>query len=163
MKTHEEKAHQALTQAPGSVRIGAKTYRAKPATLATIIEVGAIASKIPASTLQAPTDTGEGVFTYLLTNARHTATATDIITALIVGATPPDAPYFARKLNAWRRRRVRRYLSTTLTPKTAYDALTELIPLIEIDYFFGLTAFLSQLNLIPANGEAVTTTQHPGA
>lgn len=154
--TPEQEAQATITQQPKQVQIGSKSYTAHPATLATIMEVGAIASQIPTDALTAPTDDA-GVLAYLLHNAPHSDRATDIITSLIVGAIPQDSPIFVRIWHKHKRKRVRRHLAQHLTPRTAYEAITALLPLIEIEHFFGLTAFLSQLNLIPASREAVTT------
>lgn len=156
MKTTETQAKETLLEEPHAIKIGPHTYHAKPATLATIIEVGALCSRIPSDQLLPQEGDAQSVLAHLLHTAQHTAVAGDIIAALIVGAVPAEAHPTTRILNKWRRQRLKRAIAPHLTPSTTYKALEELIPLFEIDHFFALTAFLSQLNLIPATGEAET-------
>lgn len=160
--TTEQKAANAITQTPKEVTICGTAYQVKPATFATLIEVGAIASTLP-KTLQGSDGTA---IAFMLHSAKEVSKVAGIIATLVVGVEPQKAKrtlipkWVQNRLQTKNRRRIEELthqLQRKLTPATAYEAITELLPLLEIEHFFGLTTFLNQMNLMPA-GEVVETT-----
>lgn len=159
--TTEQRATDTLLEAPRTITIGSHTYTTHPATLATIIKVSGIASQIPTDTLDLTTT--DNAIATLLHHAPHTIHAPHIIATLIAGTHSPTAKWHTRLLYKWRYQRILRQITPHLTPATTYKALTELLPLLEIDHFFALTAFLTHLNMIPRGAEPIETETTHGA
>lgn len=166
--TPEEKATKTINEELKSVTIGGTTYTAKPATLATLIEVGAIASTIPTDDEQGGEETA---IAYTLRNAREASKVTSIIATLIIGIEPQRErkglkgiliPRRLRNAKETKNRRqikeLTHQLNKKLTPSTAYKALIDLLPLMEIEHFFALSTFLHQMNTIPARKVEEETT-----
>lgn len=159
--TTEQKAAKAITQTPKEVTICGATYQVKPATFATLIEVGAIASTLPKD-LQESDGTA---IAFMLQNAREVSKVASIIATLVIGVEPQRAKrilipkWVQNHLQTKNRKQIEELtheLQRKLTPATAYEAITELLPLLEIEHFFGLTTFLNQMNVMPAR-EVVET------
>lgn len=160
--TTEQKAANAITQTPKEVTVCGTTYHVKPATFATLIEVGAIASTLPKD-LQESDGTA---IAFMLQNAKEVSKVASIIATLVIGVEPQRAKralipkWVQNRLQTKNRKQIEELtyeLKRKLTPATAYEAITELLPLLEIEHFFGLTTFLNQMNLMPAR-EVVETT-----
>ena len=157
-RTIEQRTADAVLQASGSVRIGGKTYEIAPPTLATLIMVSALTSKLPQ---QKPDQ--EKAVQYALAVAKDCAVIGDIAAALILGAKR------IKKRRLWGllpnpdlRRLSRRILEDAGIQETA-AAIFEMLAQMQIGDFFALTASLIEVNLLRQTREAVETTTASGA
>lgn len=160
----EAEAADTLLERDVEVTIAGRRYTARPATFATLLEVGAVTATLPAERLtaafaDATSDRPRHVIGSLLETAPEIAKVSRILATLIVGAEPPGAGLRGWR-NRRRRRRLERRFARELTPGDAYAAIVRLTELLRVDRFFLLTAFLLQMTGI--GGEAVRETT-PGA
>lgn len=143
METTEQKTAKTVLEEPVSIEIGGRTYRVPQPTTATLILVSANISRMPRIAMDEPSK----VMTTTLHVAKDCAPLGDILAILIVGARGLRG---SGVLGWWKRRRIKRLAARLLeeaTPKELATATYQLLSRTQIADFFGLTAFLSEVNL----------------
>lgn len=155
-ETLESKVANVLLQKETEIQIGKKTYKAAPPTLATLIAVSELISKLPHYHLD-----GENVVTESLHIAKDCKVIGDIIAVLILGAKPPTPRTF---LLRWLRRekqdqqRLATEILHELSPTQLHSTMAALLNSLNIADFFALTTFLLDINLTKKKVDATETT-----
>ena len=169
-KTLEQRAAETLLQKGKDVTIGGKTYRIAPPSIATLILVSEAISHLPA----VKTDT-EQVTEEVLARAGGSAPIGDALAVFILGAKRIRAQEEQREREAaprhrwWQRRKTvapaeseREALARTileeLTPRETFTLFASVLREMQLTDFFGLTTFLSDVNLLRATREVVPPT-----
>lgn len=167
-KTLEQRAAETLLQKGKDVTIGGKTYRIAPPSIATLILVSEAISHLPA----VKTDT-EQVTEEVLARAGGSAPIGDALAAFILGAKrireqEEEAAAFRRRW--WQRRKravapamsereaLARTILEELTPRETFALFASVLREMQLTDFFGLTTFLSDVNLLRATREVVPPT-----
>lgn len=143
METTEQKTARTVLEEPVSIAIAGRRYSVPQPTCATLILVSANISRMPRIGMDEP---GK-VMTSTLHVAKDCAPLGDILAILIVGA---KGLRDKGVVGWWKRRRVKRLAARLLeeaTPKELTAATYQLLSRAQIADFFGLTAFLSEVNL----------------
>ncbi len=149
-QTIEARAAQTILQTPVEVSVGGKTYTAAPPSVATII----LASQYTA-TLPRMEFSKERVLEDTLRNAKDCEGVSAVVATLLLGAKRINAD-IARRRHWWRRlllprlpllQRTAKELAEGLTPKELHRLAGELLAGMEVADFFGLTTFLTEINM----------------
>lgn len=172
-KTLEQRAAETLLQKGKDVTIGGKTYRIAPPSIATLILVSEAISHLPA----VKTDT-EQVTEEVLARAGGSAPIGDALAVFILGAKRIRAQEEQRQREQaaaprrrwWQRRRkvsapaesereaLARTILEELTPRETFALFASVLREMQLTDFFGLTTFLSDVNLLRATREVVPPT-----
>ena len=162
-KTIEQKVAETVLEKPFEVKVGAKTYQVAPASTATLILVSEVISQLPKVTL----DT-ERVIEETLSNAKDCRVLGDIAAILILGAKniteKRTAPQIREKRYLWglirrpymdeieviidKKAELARELLEEVTPRQLNMIVSDILAKMQIADFFGLTTFLTELNLL---------------
>lgn len=165
-KTIEERTAEVLLQKPRVVTIGDKTYVVQPPTLATLIRVSEVISRLPAIRLDK-----DRIVEDSLAVAKDTHGIGLIAAILILGARKADERFvnYKRRCRGWLRpkkiisERTRAEtlgdeIENSLSPSAIKDLMAELLGHLQLADFFGLTTFLTEINLTrPTKVESETT------
>ena len=147
-ETLESKVANVLLQKETEIQIGKKTYKAAPPTLATLIAVSELISKLPHYHID-----GENVVAESLHIAKDCK--------VIVGAKPPTPRTL---LSRWfgREKQDLQKLATEilheLSPTQLHSTMASLLSSLNIADFFALTTFLLDINLTKRKVDATETT-----
>ena len=161
-KTIEQRTAEAVLQKPKEVTIRGRKYTIAPPSIATLILASEAVSKLPALKL----DT-ESVVEEVLRNARDCEAIGELVAVLLLGAKRirEGAEPTPRKHSAlfglikWEasdhrdtplageKEALARELLEDLTPREMYTLLTEALVEMQLQDFFGLTTFLTEINL----------------
>lgn len=141
----------AVLQTEKDVVIGARTYRVAPPTTATLIMVSRLIPQLPAEEPD-----GDNVLAWVLGNARHYGMIGDILAVLVLGAKRcrEGGGKSLRWLKKGRKRHITEqeelaeYILEETSPSEQVALMTELIGRMQVASFFGLTTFLSGLNIL---------------
>ena len=137
------------------VQVGSKTYEVAPPTIATLILASEAVSRIPKFTLDP-----EKLVQECFCIARHTRFLGEIAAILILGAQrselrvkPAQRGVFSRLRALFSRRRTQKEQLTdeillNLSPKKLFEVITQVLTTLELSDFFGLTTFLTEINLL---------------
>lgn len=164
-KTIEQKTAGAILEKTVEITIGSKAYQAAPPSTATLILVSEAVSRLPKIIL----DT-EKVVEETLSVAKECRILGEIVAILILGArninARKKAPQIKEKRYLWGLIKVKRTVAIeekdilarealeTMTPRELNTAVTRLLSEMQIADFFGLTTFLTEINLLhPRNVE----------
>lgn len=138
-----------------TVQVGSKTYEVAPPTIATLILASEAVSRIPKFTLDP-----EKLVQECFCIARHTRFLGEIAAILILGAQrselrvkPAQRGVFSRLRALFSRRRTQKEQLTdeillNLSPKKLFEVITQVLTTLELSDFFGLTTFLTEINLL---------------
>lgn len=137
------------------VQVGSKTYEVAPPTIATLILASEAVSRIPKFTLDP-----EKLVQECFCIARHTRFLGEIAAVLILGAQrselrvkPAQRGLFSRLRALFSRRRTQKDQLTdeillNLSPKELFKVISQIMSTLELSDFFGLTTFLTEINLL---------------
>lgn len=137
------------------VQVGSKTYEVAPPTIATLILASEAVSRIPKFTLDP-----EKLVQECFCIARHTRFLGEIAAVLILGAQrselrvkPAQRGFFSRLRALFSRRRTQKDQLTdeillNLSPKELFKVISQIMSTLELSDFFGLTTFLTEINLL---------------
>lgn len=158
-KTIEQKTAGAILEKPVEITIGNKTYQAAPPSTATLILVSEAVSRLPKLTLDA-----EKVVEETLSVAKECRVLGEIVATLVLGAknikTGKKIPQIKEKHYLWGLFKVKRTVEVEekdiladkaleeLSPRELNAAVTRLLSEMQIADFFGLTTFLTEINLL---------------
>lgn len=146
--TIEQTAGDTILQQTDKVRVGGKTYRIAPPSIATLVLVSQHISRLPRVSLNDGDIVSES-----LSIASDCKAIGDIIATLIIGAKRRF-----RVLFHYRRRRLARRLMHQCTPTELHALTVRLLKTMQIGDFFALTTFLLEINLLrPTKVENETT------
>lgn len=170
-ETQEQRVADAVLQAPVEVKVGATTYKVAPPTLATLIRVSEIVSRLP----RLPEVENGDLITSALSYASECGSLGLLAATLILGAREAKAPavseppssLFSRVLRLVRRERtpkstrvevLAREILETMSPVELQAVVAGVLKQMEIANFFALTTFLNAVNLLrPTKVENETT------
>nr|DAO98933.1 MAG TPA: hypothetical protein [Caudoviricetes sp.] len=170
-ETQEQRVADAVLQAPIEVKVGATTYKVAPPTLATLIRVSEIVSRLP----RLPEVENGDLITSALSYASECGSLGLLAATLILGAREAKAPavseppssLFSRVLRLVRRERtpkstrgevLAREILETMSPVELQAVVAGVLKQMEIANFFALTTFLNAVNLLrPTKVENETT------
>lgn len=159
--TTEERVAQTILQQPTIIKVGSKEYAVAPPSTATLILVSATASTLPSIALDE-----EKLVETSLHIAKDCAAIGDILAILILGAKHVNDivtrteerkvkrlwGLFSRKMlvevKESKREQLSRELLEELSPRKLQALLAQLLSIMEIGDFFGLTTFLLEVNTI---------------
>lgn len=172
-KTIEEKVADTILQKEVEVTVGSKKYKAAPASTATLILASEAVSRLPEINLDP-----EKVVEESLSVARECRPLGDIAAILILGAKNLTETVKARqtveKRRLWglvkwteevevervidRKAELAKQILEDLSPRALNLLVAQLLQKMELGDFFGLTTFLTEINLMrPTKVETKTT------
>lgn len=131
-----------------TVQVGSKTYEVAPPTIATLILASEAVSRIPKFTLDP-----EKLVQECFCIARHTRFLGEIAAILILGAQRSELRVKPAQRGVFSRRRTQKEQLTdeillNLSPKKLFEVITQVLTTLELSDFFGLTTFLTEINLL---------------
>ena len=153
-KTIEQKTAAAILEKPVEIVIGGKTYQAAPPSTATLILVSEAVSQLPKIALDA-----EKIVEETLSVAKDCRILGEIVAILILGAKniteTKKTPQIKEKRYLWglirvinRKEALAREVLEELSPRELNNTVTSLLSSMNIADFFGLTTFLTEVNLL---------------
>lgn len=162
-KTIEQKVSETILQQPEEITVGEKKYKAAPPSIATLILVSEAVSRLP----QLKLDT-EKVVEESLSVAKDCRALGDIIAILILGAKHLTETVKHREIKEKRylcgllRRKhevevevtidrkaeLAKEILENISPTNLYILFATLLQKMQIQDFFGLTTFLTEINLL---------------
>lgn len=147
--TIEGKTAQTILQQPTVVTVGGRQYKVAPPSTATLILASEAIAELPPVTMEA-----ENVVNEALYYAKYCRPIGDIVAILILGAREANKPSETEGRKwSWRRKGAETKRETLarelleLSPRDLQSLLAEVMQLMEIGDFFGVTAFLAAINL----------------
>lgn len=159
-KTIEQQVAQTVLQQPKEIKIGDKTYKVAPPSLATLILVSEAVSHLPHIKLD-----DKRVMQEVLSVAKDCRELGDIAAILIIGAKHINdevkRQQTKRKRLLWglfsktrtetiietRKEALCRELLEDIKPSELHNIIAEILLQMEVGDFFGLTTFLTEVNL----------------
>lgn len=155
-KTIEQKAAQTILQEPEVVSIGGKTYNVAPPSVATLILVSAGISRLPHIRLDE-----KRVAEEVLSVAKDCRELGNIAATLILGAKQVNEIVEKRrglwgflgtrrtvKRRETKMERLSRELLEETSPRDLHNMIAQLLMKMQVSDFFGLTTFLTGINLM---------------
>lgn len=157
----ESKVARTILQEPEEITIGGKTYTIAPPSVATLILASEAVSGLPHVHLDE-----EKVVEETLSIAKDCRKLGDLMAILILGAKHINDPVERRKsqkerrmwglfhttrsitINETAREVLSRELLENASPRELHNALAQLVKKIQVGDFFGLTTFLTEINLM---------------
>ena len=141
-KTIEQKVAESILQQPEIIEIGGKRYTvAKPST-ATLIMASAAISKLPRFVLKEKTMVSD-----VLREAKDADGIGEVIAIMIVGTRYMHRFFFVRWFKMWRIRRLKWRLLEEHGNGELQRLAYQLFSKMEVGDFFGLIAFLGEVNM----------------
>ena len=133
--TAEERVADTLLQAPAEVALGGRTFRVAPPSVATLVLLSAVVSRLPRSV--------------------GGAAVGRAVAVLRLGAVGD------RRRRRWRRategERLGRWLLERVPPRELFNAFARLVWGMQVADFFAFTAFLQEANMLRGKAERGTT------
>lgn len=162
-KSIEQTVAETVLEKPFEVKVGKKIYQVAPASTATLILVSEAISQLPHISLDA-----EKIVEETLSVAKDCRFLGDIAAILILGAKSITetikSPQIKKKRYLWglitftreevvevtvdKQAELARELLENTTPKELNSIISEILSRMQIADFFGLTTFLTELNLL---------------
>ena len=166
METIESLIADTILENPITVKVGKRTYKVAPPTVATLIEASkyiALLPELPTTEVQ-----DKDVIGFSLAYARDTAVLSDLTAVLMLGCKVAQEPIkITADAKSWRNNRFFRLfgkkkaevfitrreqlaevLLNTLSSKDLLNLLTQLISRQEVGFFFNTITFLGTANLL---------------
>ena len=160
-KPIEQNTAETLLQQPEGVEIGGKTYMIAPPSIATLILASRFIVELPHVRLEQ-----DRILEHSLAIAKDCAAIGDIAAVLILGArrsqerVPSQHPPRRKRFRAFwrkdndaaaasitRRELLARELMEKLTPQQMHELIGKILLKMQVGDFFGLTTFLTEINL----------------
>lgn len=159
-QTIEAKTAQTVLQEPKEIKIGEKIYSVAPPSLGTLILVSEAVSRLPQIRLDE-----KKVMQESLSIAKDCRELAEIAAILIIGAKhingKVERRHTARKKLLWglfsksrtetiienRKEALTRELLEEVTPRELHNIIAQILLQMEVGDFFGLTTFLTEINL----------------
>jgi hypothetical protein len=165
MPTVEQKTSGTILEKPKDVVIGGVTYQVAPPSTATLILVSELVSTLPK--LEVELDKND-ILSETLRHAKDCNGIGEVVATLIIGAKviknwKPNLKGKIKLMISNKSEKSIFYdplvksLLEDLSPTALYHLAEELLDRMETGAFFGLTAFLLEINLTKTTREAVTT------
>lgn len=162
-KTIEQSVSETILEQPFEVKVGEKTYQVAPPSTATIILASEIISKLPSEKLDS-----EMIVEETLSIARYCRELGDMAAVLILGAKNitevKKTPKIKEKRYLWglikvryteieeeiidKKAKLAKELLEEISPKELNLIVSQILSRMNIADFFGLTTFLTELNLL---------------
>lgn len=160
-QTIESKAAGTILQKPEEIKIGDKTYTIAPPSVATLIHISESVSRLPRLHLDK-----DKVMEEALAIAKDCKELGDIAAVLILGAKHIDdtveTRHTEKKRHLWglfstshtvvrlesKKEQLKRELLEDVTPRDLYDIIVQTLSKMQVGDFFGLTTFLTEINLM---------------
>lgn len=157
----ETKTADAILQKPFSLQIGQRSYEVAPPSVATIIELSEAVSRLPHTTLRT-----DRIVEECLSVAKECRPLGEIAAILILGAKgcypKTETVLKSGRRYLWGLIDTRKYEKVTTypmrdlakeiledcTPSQLLGAIQHILGKLELSDFFGITTFLSEINLI---------------
>lgn len=171
METTETKTAKTILQEPEVVHIGSKTYTVAPPSIATLILVSEAVSRLPHEALDK-----DKVIEETLSVAKHCRELGDVAAILILGAKhihdKTERQEKRKKRHLWglfhttktvtvvesAKDKLARELLEDATPRDLHNGIAQMLLQMQVGDFFGLTTFLTEINLIrPTKVETAPT------
>lgn len=141
-KTIEQKTAETVLQTPEKVTIGGRKYTvAKPST-ATLIMASAAISKLPQFELKK-----EAMVSDVLRVAKDAEGVGDVVAIMMVGAKGLNSIGPRRWMKLWRLRKMKRIVLEEAGADELQKLAYQLFSKMHVGDFFGLIAFLSEVNM----------------
>ena len=148
--TAEERVADTLLQAPAVVALGGRTFRVAPPSVATLVLLSAVVSRLPRFE-------GDGG---LPAGATEAARGERMLLLAIARAEGCEAVGYRRR-RRWRRategERLGRWLLERVPPRELFNAFARLVWGMQVADFFAFTAFLQEANMLRGKAERGTT------
>lgn len=148
--TVEQKTASTILQAPVEVVLGGKTYKVAPPSIATLILASEIVSQLPQIKLNP-----EKVIEESLAVAKDFSLLGDIAAVFILGARKANEKVKRTIIQRILRRpqetaliSLSRELLHNATPRELHAAIAQILMKMQLGDFFGLTTFLTEINLL---------------
>lgn len=160
-KTTEQKVAQTILQQPEEITIGDKTYTLAPPSTATLILVSGAVSRLPHIELDE-----KRIMEETLSIAKDCQELGEIAATLIIGAKhindTVESRHIEKKRRFWglfstkhevikvetKKDRLSRELMEELTPRDLHNLIAKALLKMQVADFFGLTTFLTGINLM---------------
>lgn len=142
MKTIESKTAETVLQSKQKISISGKEYEIASPTLAVMIEVSKLISKLPILNDDEKADSLQKALAYGV-NGDLLA---DIIALLIVGYKKGN--YISNKYNLYKRKKLSIIISNTFSNKDVLETTAKLLEDLEVGFFLSTTIFLNGVNLL---------------
>lgn len=154
-KTIEQKVAETILQKATEVKVGDKTYNVAPPTTATLILVSEAVSQLPHLRLDDKNIVGE-----VLSIAKDCRVLGDVAAILILGAKGLTETVTRRKRALLpfnrgivtetidRKAELSRELLENYSPSALHNLIASLLSGMDLGDFFGLTTFLTEVNLL---------------
>ena len=160
-KTIEEQAAQTILQEPEEITVGGKNYTMAPPSVATLILVSALVSRLPHLHLN-----DKKVIEETLAVAKDCQVLGDIAATLILGAKHvndiEETRHKRKRRHLWglfcttettittetKKERLSRELLEDTTPRELHNIIAQSLLKMQVGDFFGLTTFLTEINLM---------------
>ncbi|MCC8154804.1 MAG: hypothetical protein LIP01_11765 [Tannerellaceae bacterium] len=158
METTESEVAGAILEKDKIVKVGGKEYEVAPPSIATLILVSELASQMPALR---PVKTEEDILNETLRIAKDCRMLGEIPAVLILGAKGLQEEitktwFFGlirRKKIVDKKKELAEHLLKNLTPKEIAKLTVEVLRLMHVHHFFGLSTSLSEINLLKPTKE----------
>lgn len=154
-KTIEQKVAETILQKATEVKVGDKTYSVAPPTTATLILVSEAVSQLPHLKLDEKNIVGE-----VLSVAKDCRVLGDVAAILILGAKGLTETVTRRRHVFWpfnrievtetidRKAELSREILDNCSPSELHNIIANLLGGLDLGDFFGLTTFLTEVNLL---------------
>ena len=158
--TAEERVADTLLQAPAVVALGGRTFRVAPPSVATLVLLSAVVSRLPrfegdgglpAGATEAAR--GERMLLLAIARAEGCEAVGRAVAVLLLGAVG------YRRRRRWRRATEgeRLWLLERVPPRELFNAFARLVWGMQVADFFAFTAFLQEANMLRGKAERGTT------
>lgn len=160
-QTIEKRAAETILHQSEEILIGDRTYTVAPPSIATLILVSEAVSQLPHVNLD-----NDKVVQETLSIAKNCKALGDIAATLIIGAKhikdTVETRVTRKKRHLWglfstthtenivetKKEQLSRELLTDVTPRDLHNAIGQALAKMQIGDFFGLTTFLTEINLL---------------
>lgn len=160
-QTIEQKVAQTVLQKPEEIKVGDRTYTIAPPSVATLILASGAISRLPHIKLDE-----NKVLEETLSVAKDCTELGNIAAILILGAKHIDdieeSRHTEKKRHLWglfstkhtvvttetKKSRLCRELLEELTPRELYNLIAQVLQKMQVGDFFGVTTFLTEINLM---------------
>ncbi len=153
-QTIEEQVASTVLQEKKRIKVGAYSFDVAPPTLATLILASKCISKIPIREFD------KNITEEVFANAEDCEAFSELASILIIGAKRPSfwerfpiISYFAKR----KQRKLAKRIQNQLSLKEVFLLIQAILKEMEFEYFFALTTFLSDINLLKKTREVVDT------
>jgi len=144
-----------ILQNPQKIAVNGKEYTVAPPCVATLIEVSKYISQIP----EIKVASDGAMIMEVLATAKDCECFGDIVAILILGKKNlvTEKKYlwlFRRTVD--NQKRLAKELLNTLTPEELNNLILEILRMLQVDFFFGISIFLRDINQLKKTKEEAT-------